>query len=330
MALLGVILTLIILACQKQSVPASDNVETFNNLKDKKVSVVKNLSNNFEGVARVGNLMITYDATNESGVFVSTLKIEDFDRVGKVTNTTFRLNTNAKEYRLLPYLEVNKEAERIKSNYTLEEIENLTSRYELFAKMILSEDVNTGTDLFQSLYFHYAILSTVKRSIQNNEDCNCTPHPGYIVSKTPFFCQEDYLFNTKTFIAAIENAKYQLKGKEVELYNYLKAHSNEREITADKLLSIMQPRADFMKRIEKKIAFNAQKISFSSKTSSDDEEIDSLCDPLPGEGSGLGCCGNYAGCCYYWSVYCLYHDVACLCCDSWWCLWGCKKETWCK
>lgn len=304
-----------------------EDFKTFSSLTDKKISITKNSPTNFVSTSRSGNFLISYDATEENGVYVSRLKIIDFANNEKITNTNFTLNINKKGYKLLPYLDVLSEAEKVKANYTLQEIENIAITYEQFAKMLLNEQVNTNSELIQSLFFHYAVLSTVKRSLQNNENCNCTPHPGYFVGKNPFFCQEDYKIDTKRFLSALEDKKFLLKGQEIEVYSYLKEHINEREVTSDKLLSIMMPTKDFMIRVERTIARDAN-ITYKMVAFGGDDPND--CDPLPGEGSGLGCCGNYNGCCWYWSIMCLDHDLACYCCDHWYCLWGCQAEPGCK
>lgn len=43
-----------------------------------------------------------------------------------------------------------------------------------------------------------------------------------------------------------------------------------------------------------------------------------------GNGSDIGCCGNYSGCCWYAHTLCFYHDLECLECDHWHCLPGCE------
>lgn len=52
--------------------------------------------------------------------------------------------------------------------------------------------------LLSNLFFQKAIITTSIRGLIDEEDCNCTPHPGHLVGKSYFACQEDIFYDYKT------------------------------------------------------------------------------------------------------------------------------------
>jgi hydrogenase maturation factor HypF (carbamoyltransferase family) len=202
--------------------------------------------------------------------------------------------------------------------------------YENFGTLLLAEDIKRETPLAQSLYFHNAAINTVARSIKSNQDCGCTPDPGYYADKKSFWCQEDFKINVNKLLDIVKKGNFQLTEGQQKVYTYLKANAGE-TITIDKIYSFSEPKEAFMKRVEA-FRLNYHPSGQSSYTAKERSvntmNVQRLQERL--QGSDLGCCANYSGNCWYNNDICFWHDVYCLCCSDWWCLWGCKKESFCK
>ena len=185
--------------------------------------------------------------------------------------------------------------------------------YEQFGDSIFANgNIELKTKAVQSIYFHRAIFQTIERSFVDRADCDCTPHPGYFVGKTSFWCQEDYLVDPDVIIEAIEAKNDQLNPKIQLVYNYLQDNRRKERISYDKIRDLIEPRERFLKKLE----------SYSKQAETGVSAVDECL-----QGDDLGCCGNYEGCCWLSSSECFWHDYQCLMsqCTPWWyCLPGCK------
>lgn len=164
--------------------------------------------------------------------------------------------------------------------------------------------LNASTsESYQSIFFHMAILNTINRSLSSTNDCECTPHPGYFVDKTSFWCQEDYLYNVEDlqdyFNANLDKATTLGGTPVIEYVNSLYTNNIKDVVSFKEIYFLTHLKEQFNNGLKTIVCPD-------------------------GSGSGLGCCGNYAGCCWYWSLDCLRHDMACINCDHWYCLPGCK------
>jgi len=172
------------------------------------------------------------------------------------------------------------------------------------------------SELVQATFYHLSIFNTITRSLNSKEDCECTPLPAYYVGKSPFWCQEDYLFEVKNMLDYYNQNKellFSYDGGEKE-YNYVKNLDDKKQfITYKELFKLHYSVKSYKEKSQIKFK-KAQKNNISQKNEVDREDCWS-----GGLGSDLGCCGNYSGCCWYASLACLRHDIACLNCDKWHC-----------
>ncbi len=175
--------------------------------------------------------------------------------------------------------------------------------------------VDYSLQTVQSIFFHNSILNSAYRSIIEDNDCGCTPHPAYFIDKMGFWCQEDYMINPKKLLSVIKDSKYKVQDREIKAYQYLKENSTKTKISIDKISTLIEPRYQFINRINSIYYRETNKFLKNESVTMSTE-----CFPA----TGLGCCGNYSGCCVVWDFICLEHDLACLKCDHWYCGWQCK------
>lgn len=280
------------------------------------IKILKNEVSDFEVTSSLNIYTFHFTAEKLNGKIKSKLQISKTgnSEIELVTNNETDIDANA--YKLVVHKGVVAEAAAIQNKIGLNDLKVLSTEFESFAKSLLvDERVNYSSELIQAIFFHNAILNTSKRSSDGNKDCKCTPHPGYFTDKTPFWCQEDYIVNTKRFLNAIESSQRVLNETELKLYNFLKDINKKQQfVTSDILFDITENNESFLERVESQylVANGTIEQSVNSKTQA--------CT----KGSDLGCCGNYSGCCWYWSIYCLDHDIECFNCDHWHCGWDCK------
>ena len=174
--------------------------------------------------------------------------------------------------------------------------------------------------LLGSLFFHNSILNLKKRSIQEGKkDCDCTLHPGYLLEKTGFFCQEDFLMPVNVIKSTINKNKDAFSdSNSIALTEYLNSTS-EKFISFDKLYGFYVEKELYSKTLD----------LIKNKDNAKDTQTRGDCAwwcPL-GCGSSWGCCGNYSGCCLYSNPLCLIHDVLCTnCTPDWACFSGCVPD----
>lgn len=175
----------------------------------------------------------------------------------------------------------------------------------------------------QSLFFHIAIMNTKIRALQRTDNVyQCVPLPEYILGKSYFWCQEDFLIKVDLIKKVFKNhpdLMQDLKAK--NLFNYIDTTDKD-YLSYDKIYSFSVPKDKYLQALDIIYSKNNQ-INNAAK------ELGADCAwwcPL-GCGTAHGCCGNYSGCCLLWSVNCLIHDVLCSSCDpAWFCLPGCVPD----
>ncbi len=237
-----------------------------------------------------------------------------------VIEIRFTIDTTLQGYKFVPYKSIIETAKQLKTRYSRAQIEDLEKIFEKFGEEVLATNTEIiNSQLLLSLFFHKAIFNTVKRSLKNNDDCDCTPSPLYFIGKTGFWCQEDFMIKTQTILD--NKSKETLTEKEKEVFRYLEANKSKSSIPLDQILSILETKETFLARVEYFRA-NAQS---STKASGNSFKIaaESSCTP----GDAWGCCGNYSGCCWVWDWVCFAHDQDCFiskCKPIWYCLPGCQ------
>lgn len=263
--------------------------------------------------------LFALESNLENGVLTSHLKIKTSE--GLNIEIKELIDTNIPSFKLMIHKDVMNESSKLKDKISGTGIsKSIVSKFEIFAKKILAiETINHSSDLVQSIFFHNAVIRTANRSLDKNIDCECTPHPGYFVDKTPFWCQEDYIVDTEQFVRAIIESGYQMNQKEKVLFEYLnEVRKKERFVTIDKLLAVTESKEQYLYRVDYQFRKANNKVLLSALS------VAAEGDCTWGLGSDLGCCGNYSGCCWYWSIYCLDHDLKCIACDKWHCGPACE------
>lgn len=305
-----------------EKVYANKNCENENNECQSSFCIIKNDENKLIFRFTDGNYKVFYNASLKANNSIkSNLIIYGGNNGNGAIPTSFYLDkSNAEQYKLFSHRGVIDEANRLlnQENIRVSEIEEL-----LLEKLILSIKNDgsqlTESELAKSIYFHVAIVKTMKRAIENNKtDCDCAPVPLYFVDKTPFLCQQDVKYNVADLLNNLESDSSTFIGK----YDSL-TFQNVRSYLQKKSLE-----TDF-------VTFEDSYIELSNGVSSDnfndviDDQIElGWC--LLGPGSALGCCGNYSGCCWFWNETCLMHDIACWCCKPrWYCFDGCVSGSGC-
>lgn len=268
---------------------------------------------------KVSGEVFNFESNFENGIVKSIFRIKtDEDQSVEINHL---LDTNIPAFKLMAHQAVIDESTIFKEKMDKTDIfyETIILKFEPFARKILAiKTIDPYSYLTQAIFFHNAVIRTANRSFDNNLACECTPHPGYFVGKTPFWCQEDYVVDTERFANAIIESNYHLNPKEKDLFDFLNdKRKKERFVTIDKLFAITEGKRQFLSRVESQFRKANQPLLYSAM----EEDCSS------GSGSGLGCCGNYEGCCWYWSIYCLEHDLVCLKCDRWHCGPACTPST---
>lgn len=284
------------------------------------INILSNTDSNFDvtspmSLINSGNYHFRFSSASRDSKITSVLKIYDSSQDVKVDIKQV-IDESMPAYKLAIHKNIVIEASTIQKNLNPKEWNLIVHDFEKFIKSILFDDrINHTSSMVQSIFFHNSILNTKKRSLEANNDCKCTPHPGYFVGKNPFLCQEDFMIDTNLFIKVIESSGYSMSYNETEFYEYLKqVNKNTQFVTSDILFEIIEPQKSFLDKIETKYLLANNLIDINTQRTQD------WCS---GQGSDYGCCGNYDGCCYYGNLFCLYHDAACWNCGPWWCLRGC-------
>lgn len=223
--------------------------------------------------------------------------------------SSFLLNKEDQDtiYRLHTHRDVLDEADRLNSvtSLSVEDWEDVTAIYENFL-LSFKQDENSlfFSDLGQNTAFHFSSFNIVKRSIETESPCECTPLPFYFTSTTPFMCQEDLIFDINYMKTVLDENKTFFISK----YN--------EEVVDDVENYLLSVSEDFL-------TFSQVYLELEDKVFTDDD-LDDVYKWCSLQGSTHGCCGNYSGCCWYSHVACLLHDLDCISCDHWYCGFACE------
>lgn len=250
-SLIGAFLVLSIIAfysCNKEEINKSivaDNAQASSN------RTSTNTDRHFISSLTSGNLLLTYEALTNNGITTSSLKIVDnSNNRSKEIETKYLLNEKLTSYKLISHEAVIAEAEKQKKNFSIEEIEKIALLFENFGKSIVEEAINISSPLIQSVYFHHAILSTIKRCL-NNEACGCTPDPGYFVDKKSFWCQEDYFIDPSQVFDGFKNNLALLDTTGMKVYAFLEQNKNSTRMPLDKLYNTLESKDSFISRVSR-------------------------------------------------------------------------------
>jgi len=265
--------------------------------------------------AKQGTYDLTFTVTKPGSEEISQLVIKENGR--DILNTNFSIDPATRYYKVFTADAVRAKAKNLASEFnntaTLTNVESMI--VELFTRISKENDATPELKAVNNIFFHKSILATTVRSIEENKpDCECTVHPGYLLDKTNFHCQEDYFYNKEKLIEVINEYKVEhgsLDTKEQNLLTFLE-NTNQESI-----------------RFDQQYSFSVSNEVF--KESMDNLKMAAKADcawwcPL-GCGSSHGCCGNYEGCCLYANLGCYIHDKMCTTCEpEWFCLPGCKPD----
>lgn len=281
------------------------------------LTVLNRNSENLQIYQDFKNFKITFKTSKSDKLVKSELiVVNNNDEIKLKTN--YLLDTVLEDYKLKQANKVLKEANSLKS-IDLEELIEINRDLGVFFNAIIKNLYTKEIDyLLRQLYFHKSILSIKERQLKNtDEDCECTTHPGYLINRTGFVCQEDFMIPV-SILKEISNSKSEVlfgkQGGDQKVFKkYINGYlgNNEDYISFDKFYSFFVSKERYKAAMK---VLEEDKDSFSERC-------------WFGQGSSHGCCGNYKGCCYYWHVACYVHDKMCTKCEpAWFCLPGCKPD----
>lgn len=167
-------------------------------------------------------------------------------------------------------------------------------------------------EVLYGLSYNLSIFKSIERSLLNPNNSGCTVHPGFLVGKTFFGCQEDVIFNKSELNATLSQYESEngIDPNTQSLRNLLN-NTISNNLTFKEVYNLYYPINDYNTRL-------------NSLANSE----------LPPQGGGCwmygsthGCCGNYKGCCYLSHMLCYFHDRMCTKCKpGWFCFKGCVPD----
>jgi len=263
-----------------------------------------------------GGNTVLYSTRDEAGKIVSELKITATNSTEYQTKYT--LDTAIADYRLLQHGKIQEMAKDLGTGKSISDYSNLSSLCkELIDKIFTQSDIRKKHT--QSIFFHYAILTTKVRGLESGNDTYvCLPHPGYILGRTYFWCQEDLMIDTKLIKDVFKEHPELLNiAKSKDVYDYINSVT-ETSISFDKLYAFSVSKTAYLENLKNIIERNQLTTAGGVKTNGVGVKINMVSDcawwcPL-GCGSDWGCCGNYSGCCLFASWVCYLHDRLCTDC----------------
>jgi hypothetical protein len=291
---------------------------------DNKSIITENQKASFAAIYKSGDFLLKYRAKLVGNNTESSLQILD-KKTDKVTEIIFFIDPSQPGYKLVQHTKVVEQAKTLSKSLEVSYLNGVASIFDSFREGIITDrSINSSSQMIQSLAFHRAIILAAKRS---QDDCGCTPHPGYFVDKTLFLCQEDVHIDPRLYVKLLSNGGYKMNKTEETLLFFLQKNQVKNTISIDKVFDFIESKEHFMERIG--IAYdyisNTGKARVSGAVRS--KLVVEWC-PL-GKGSDWGCCGNYEGCCYYKNILCYLHDAACSasnCQPVEICFSGCKPD----
>lgn len=309
----SVALATILVACLKKDAVKS---------KTDSFAVVTNTGTDYSARLQTGENTLVYTTQIVNGKFISSLQITANET--SVYRSTYELDPSVPDFRLLQHGNVENIARTLPGNLSL-------GQYDLLAKQCraLLEDLFSRNDITkehaQSLFFHYAVLTTKVRGMASG-NYECLPHPGYILGRTFFWDQQDFLVDVNT-VKGVFQAHPELlnnaKGK--NLFAYINTIPSG-TVSYDKIYSFSVQQDVYLESLQKIVVRNKAVASGIDVNVAEAAGGCAWWCPL-GCGSDWGCCGNYSGCCLYASLECYVHDAICTnCTPAWFCLPGCVPD----
>ncbi len=311
--LLILVSTLIFVGCLKNNdISVTESKSSLN--------VITNTNENYVAEFKIDDNTLRYQSETQSGKTKSTLNV--FKDNSIIYQSLYDYDTTIADYRLLQHKKVEELAKSIKLD--LQEIDYvlISSQAKAFLDAIFK---NSGVRKrhVQSLFFHLAIMNTKRRAVLRTDNVyQCVPLPEYVLGKSYFWCQEDFLIKVDLIKKVFKRHPDLIQDfKAKNLFNYIDT-TNKDYLSYDKIYSFSVPKEKYLQALDIIYSKNNQK-NIAAK------ELVADCAwwcPL-GCGSDHGCCGNYSGCCLLWSVNCLIHDEICSSCEpAWFCLPGCVPD----
>ncbi len=213
----------------------------------------------------------------------------------------FSIDRNDEFYKLITHSLVVAEANGHVNQFIASSINDAETNFEAFAQAIFDEtSYDTSNVVVHSLALYRSTIKTIKRSIEENNACGCSPIPFYFTGTTSFSCSEDLFVNVSDFIYSSPTNTYS--GVDSLVYEFMQAASTS-EVRFDALYDLRIDKAAYLTYLNDAYIYYEQNPT-SQYT-------------MPG--SAWGCCGNYKGSCWTYHVFCLIHDMACVLCNHWYC-----------
>lgn len=265
---------------------------------------------------------------NNSGQIISELRIRASRLSPLNITTTYTLDTTVLDYRLLQHKMVQKLADSLTNSLSVNEYDELSEKCFSLIKAIFNQSDIRKKNI-QSIFFHYAILKTKKRSLSSKDSIISTPHPGYILGRTYYWNQEDFMVNVKLIKDIFKSYPDLLSSsKNKQVYDYINSVTDS-TISFDRIYEFSIPKDVYLKTLSNIVERNKSNSTTNIQTNGIKTTQASDCAwwcPL-GCGSDWGCCGNYSGCCLYASLECYIHDRLCGdCTPRWFCFSGCVPD----
>lgn len=289
-------------------------------LNDDELIVENSDSNKLSLNQKFENTIFSYQATKSDNFINSHFKISSLDKKN-IYETQYNLDLGESDYKLYQTDKVLNIANEIDFGFEEDTYEAIDFNMNIFFKKVL-ENLNSDLEikhLLSSLYFHNSIIRIKKRSKQNKSKvCKCTLHPSYLVEKTGFICQEDFLIPKEIIIELINEKNESLMSK------------SEKDVFKEYITPLISNDKGVVS-FDKFFTFFVSKERYESSLSllkkSNNKKLSSKGWCLLGQGSSHGCCGNYKGYCYYWHEACYVHDKLCkTCTPRWFCFSGCVPD----
>ncbi len=319
-----ILLLLSFLVLTTYSCSNSENEDNTNN--ESKLSnnlIIKNFNSNELSISQTfKNTVFSFKADKSANNINSNFIIRTLDHK-VIYETQYDVNTSIENYKLYQTGKVLDIANSINYDFKQSTYAEIEYNMHIFLINIFNEFQNRNiSSILNLLYFHNSIVSVKKRSKETfRKDCECTLHPGYLLDKTGFICQEDFFVPIEILKDLSTDSNEDIFNKKTNEKKVFKEYirplinSNEKYVTFDKFYSFFVSKDRFKASIE---IFKNEKTKVTGKSSG-------WC--LLGSGSSHGCCGNYSGCCYYVDPLCYVHDRLCTdCTPRWFCFDGCVPD----
>lgn len=291
----------------------NEEIEPIENKTNSNLNKINIDENHLEVSRTIDNQKFEFKSTRNENIILSSFIVKTKNNK-VIYETNYTLDLDIQDFKLYQSEKVINIAKDLDFSLDVKDYTEINTNFEMFFNFINSSlsDVKLKT-LYSQLYFHKSILSIKLRSLLSNSNCECTLHPGYLVDKIGFSCQEDFYIPIDILNELVENKEQQFPNNEQA--KLFKEHFqrqitvNQVEISFDKIYSFYGSKKDYLTSLENIKNGNQNRGCWF------------------GQGSGHGCCGNYSGCCYYWNPLCWAHDEMCVnCSPSWFCLPGCVPD----